>query len=235
MLGLITLFCVFPQNGFWPPLYVSQRADKTIPDSTSFSDRVDADQFERKSPYLRIIEKFHTDSTASKGNDLIFFIDTININNPVIVQPTGYRTAHQFIMPDSTLAKYNESMDFLIDNPNVFILADDVSSLALGLLTNNEMYKYWLLGDGNEFESEKVAFKSKRIEVYRYTAQPDYYLLMLVRGDIYIHQTEHVLVEYNVLPAGKKRLEFKVPYGYYKIVVPCKNYPDIYQPKDKQQ
>jgi len=174
--------------------------------------------------------------------ELIYVVDTIDCweLDPIVRDSTG----HAFLINDTAgdmfMTSYNgEGIEYFMKHPdNAYIFFPDLlESLTTGY-NNSDGYndyisryfawhKDWLRKTFDKYMFSEPPIKypkplnkklSGKIEIYRYPQEqgPDYYLLVLVRGDFY-----NYLAVTNYSCGGPTAiLHFSDPKAYYKVVVP---------------
>lgn len=144
----------------------------------------------------------------SLGPKNFYIVDTINIENPVIVIT---RNDHAFILSKEELANYDGKEDFFYKNENIFIYG---SEIPFGL--PSEFYLNSLIKTNcEEYLERNKNMKYKNIQdVREFKKNPVFFLFILVRADYY-HQ---------LYTGFHTHARYKLKYdkfSYYKVATPC--------------
>jgi len=135
----------------------------------------------------------------------VYVIDTIQIDNPVrFFTKKGY----QFVMSQKAYQSYSGKEGSLFQRPDAFL-----TERLLPVALSPEVFDRYDF-TGSPYCSEHYILYPKKKggirEIYSYSREPDFFLLILIRGDYY-----------NKVYAGLgKSLQTKSSV-YYKVAIPC--------------
>ncbi len=147
------------------------------------------------------------------GSQNAYFIDTIHIDSLTIVRST--KNGHFFA----------------IKNPSSESLKGKIWNSSNVFLYNTECFGSWCLRDmpdtviPNEIHETRLnggvqldffpSYKSNPYQIVNNYQKPQYYWLVLIRGDAY-----NFLTVRDVWDSGCKEIKFKDEKAYYKMLIP---------------
>ena len=150
----------------------------------------------------------YPDYVNQDGYKSLYVVDTIQIDDPVsVLTKSGYC----FVMPHQAFSSFNGKEKTLFKREDVFLL-----ELRLPIYIPSELYNKYILSNSYSYLNDRIPLKSdkKKVkELMSFGRQPDFFLLVLIRGDFYNRV-------YTGLD-GPPTLELEnEKFSYYKVAIP---------------
>ena len=150
----------------------------------------------------------YPDYANQDGYKSLYVVDTIQIDDPVsVLTKSGYC----FVMSHQAFNSFNGKEKTLFKRADVFLL-----ELRLPIYIPGELYNKYILSNSYSYLDNRIPLKSdkKKIkELMSFGRQPDFFLLVLIRGDFYNRV-------YTGLD-GPPTLELEnEKFSYYKVAIP---------------
>ena len=151
----------------------------------------------------------YPDYVNQDGYKSLYVVDTIQIDDPVsVLTKSGYC----FVMSHQAFSSFNGKEKTLFKREDVFLL-----ELRLPIYIPSELYNKYVLANSFSYfdflipiEFDKKGIKDLKI----FTRKPDYFLLVLIRGDYY----NGAYTGFDGPPTINLRNN---KFSFYKIAIPC--------------
>lgn len=141
------------------------------------------------------------------GYKCVYIVDTFKIENPIRFFSKG---DHSFIMSQKAFEAYDGDERSLFLRPDIFIYEDFVFRIP------SEVYDKYIgdaTADCDKF-TKKLPSQKGIGRIYSYEQEPDFFLLVLIRGDYFNRVFTGIDGPYAIKLGKSKCL-------YYKIAIPC--------------
>lgn len=153
----------------------------------------------------------------------IYLVDTICIEDPVIIvvpHNTIYVMSYLFYLNNKWSFSKSKIKKMLHENEeHVFIY--DMEWYLYTLIPQNQRNLLFYDKRPKDLTNWETIYQNKKgYKLEKPIQKPDYFLLFLVRGDIYNKVTYDLVMDNGL----DEREEFKDPKAYYKIAVPVWKY-----------
>lgn len=155
------------------------------------------------------IDLDYPDYANRSGYKSLYVVDTIQIDNPVsILTKSGYC----FVMSKQAFDSFKGNEDSLFKLPDTFLLHD---YLPMSVSTKL-FHKYVLANSFSYFDFPiPMEFDKKGVKYLRiFTRKPDYFLLVLIRGDYYNGAYTGIDGPPTINLRNNK-------FSFYKVAIPC--------------
>lgn len=167
------------------------------------------------SSYFQWKDKRWGDYKLPYGVMGIYLVDTIKIEHPIILHTL--KDNHEFLMTESFYKKNKKKFtsskiaSFLLDEADDFFIYDNYGDILF-----MPSFMHHLLYEENrpDFNYYIELYSKNKYKLYEMIVEPDYYLVLLVRGDAYTNAISHVWDIYY------GNIKFKEPKAYYKWLIP---------------
>lgn len=163
------------------------------------------------------------------GTKCFYFVDSLEFGEAPIIYLTETTSNIWVIAQDNNkrfMKEYDNSGDeFFMNQEYAYLYLPELIDSDLPTLMDvktmtefdKEMYKH-TQNDPSKVKYEENSIPSIKNTI-KFTVNPDYWLLFLVRGDVY-----NFMACTMVMDSPTRYLTFKNPYAYYKVVYPCWKY-----------
>ncbi len=155
------------------------------------------------------VKKFYHNGKVVQGVSNYFVTGTIEIKNPIIIKK--YHSYAYYMTSDSIYQKYNGDIKKISNDPNCFFYLNPMSAY------NNPLAEMSLSDELNLLEYTEIdtdIILKKDVEyIGKFHQQPDFILLLMVRGDILMRLINGFM--------EKQKVHIKDKNAYYPCVVPC--------------
>ena len=151
----------------------------------------------------------YPDYANQDGYKSLYVVDTIQIDDPVsVLTNSGYC----FVMSKQAFDLFSGNEDSLFKRPDTFLLNE-----YLPMSVSIELFRKYVLANSFSYfdflipiEFDKKGIKDLKI----FTRKPDYFLLVLIRGDYY----NGAYTGFDGPPTINLRNN---KFSFYKIAIPC--------------
>ena len=155
------------------------------------------------------IDLYYPNYANCSGYKSLFVVDTIQIDDPVsVLTNSGYC----FVMSKQAFDSFSGNEDSLFKRPDTFLLNE-----YLPMSVSIELFRKYVLANSFSYfdflipiEFDKKGIKDLKI----FTRKPDYFLLVLIRGDYY----NGAYTGFDGPPTINLRNN---KFSFYKIAIPC--------------
>lgn len=165
--------------------------------------------------YFQWKEKKYVDYVQSDKTMGLYMVDTIRINNFVILQTLP--DLREYLMSESFYNKHRKNFSssniskYFLEYPNDFYLFDyPLPGIIFPVFIQNHLFE-----ENRVFDNRKILVEKKKYLIYRFNILPEYFVVFLVRGDTY-----NKITGVNIIDAYYGLTKFKEPHAYYKWVIP---------------
>ncbi len=217
---LIKIFCftflwilpatMWSDEQLWPSGDHLKSFRKDIHKTDKLPDSIDINDYTSAVPHYIIINKYTPDGNIIKGNDGIFIVGELNIDNPIIL----YDGEQEYVTSEIIFNEHNGVFnDIVHDNKCYLHFANNLHWIQ-NILSKKEYIRLRSRILTDDYYTSLKYINSYGIKyIKRYYYQPDYFILLLIRGDV---------LKLNPYISVKTiQTIIKDESAYYKVVFPC--------------
>lgn len=155
------------------------------------------------------IDLDYPDYANSSGYKSLYVVDTIQIDNPVsVLTKSGYC----FVMSKQAFDSFNGNENSLFKRPDTFLLNE-----YLPMSVSIKLFRKYVLANSYSYFDFliPIEFDKKGIKYLKiFNREPDYFLLVLIRGDYY----NGAYTGFDGPPTINLRNN---KFSFYKVAIPC--------------